>query len=48
MGNIYDNINDYNPMRNCKMFIIFDDTIADMNTNKTFYSAVKELLDAEN
>ena len=33
---VYNNINDYNPNRNRKILIVFDDMIADMNTNKKF------------
>ena len=32
----YDYINDYNPNRSRKILIVFDDMIADMNTNKNF------------
>ena len=33
---VYDIINDYNPNRNRKIFIVFDDMIADIATNKQF------------
>ena len=36
MDVVYNNINDYNPNRNRKILIVFDDMIADMNTNKKF------------
>ena len=31
---VYNNINDYNPNRNRKILIVFDDTIADIIANK--------------
>ena len=35
MQNIYKNIEDYNPIKKCKVLIVFDDMIADMiNNNK--------------
>ena len=39
----YCDVNNYNPNWNWKIFILFDDMIADMNTNKKFQSIVKEL-----
>ena len=36
MGDVYENINDYNPSRKRKKLIIFDDMIADFMTNKKF------------
>ena len=41
MNDIYENINDYNPNRRRK--ILIDDMIADIMTNKTFQSLIKEL-----
>ena len=35
MGDVYENIDDYNPIRKRKKLIVFDDMIADM-TNKNF------------
>ena len=32
VDNIYNNIDDYNPNRNRKILIVFDDAIADINT----------------
>ena len=32
LDNIYNNIVDYNPNRNRKILIVFDDAIADINT----------------
>ena len=43
MDNIYENINDYNPISNRKKFIVFDDMIADIMTNKRFQTIIKEL-----
>ena len=34
MDYVYNNINDYNPNRNRKILIVFDDMIADIMTNK--------------
>ena len=39
-GKYYDNINGYNPNGSRKILIVFDDMIADMNTNKKFQSIV--------
>ena len=43
VNDIYDNINDYNPNRNRKTLIVFDEMIADMNTYKKCQCIVKEL-----
>ena len=43
MDDVYENINDYNPIRKRKKVIIFDDIIADIMTNKKFQAMVKEL-----
>ena len=43
MQDVYKNIGDYNPRKNCKVLIIFDDMIADMINNKTLDSIVTEL-----
>ena len=43
MNSVYNNIDDYNPKRNRKILIIFDDMISDKNTNKKFQFMVKEL-----
>ena len=40
---VYDNIDDYNPKRKRKVFIFFDDMIADIMTNKRFQATIKEL-----
>ena len=42
MDDVYENINDYNPMRKRKKFV-FGDMIADIMTNKKFQSIIKEL-----
>ena len=48
MDDVYQNINDYNPIRKRKKNV-FDDMIADIMTNKKFQALIKEcLLDAEN
>ena len=36
MGDVYDNIDDYNPIRKRKKLIVFDGMIADIMTNKNF------------
>ena len=43
MDDVYENINDYNPIRKRKKFIVFDDMIADIITNKKFQTIIKEL-----
>ena len=43
MDNVYENINDYNPCKKRKVFVAFDDMIADIMTNKKFQSIIKEL-----
>ena len=42
MGNIYKNIEEYNPNKKCKILIVFDDVIADMVSNKKLNSIVTE------
>ena len=44
MDNVYSNIDDYNPTRNRKFLIVFDDMIADILTNKKVQVAIKEFL----
>ena len=41
--NVYGNINYYNPDKENKISIVFDDMIADMNQNKNLNSIVTEL-----
>ena len=43
MDNVYENINDYNPIRKRKKLIVFDDMIADIMGNKKFQAVIKEL-----
>ena len=43
MDDVYENIDHYNPNRKRKILIVFDDMIADIMTNKKFYSIIKEL-----
>ena len=43
MNDIYENIDDYNPNKNRKTLIIFDDIIADIMANKKFQSIIKDL-----
>ena len=43
MVNIYENIKDYNPNKNCKILIAFDDMIASMLINEKFNIIVTEL-----
>ena len=43
MDDVYENINDYNSSRKRKIFIFFDDMIADIMTNKRFQAIIKEL-----
>ena len=43
MQDVYKNIEDYNPIKNCKVLIIFDDMIADMINNNKLNPIVTEL-----
>ena len=43
MGDVYENIDEYNPNRQRKILIVFDDMIADIMTSKTFQAVIKEL-----
>ena len=43
MDDVYENINDYNPIKKRKKLIVFDDMIADIMTNKKFQAIIKEL-----
>ena len=43
MNDVYENIDLYNPNRQRKVLIAFDDMIADIMTNKNFQSIIKEL-----
>ena len=43
MGNIYENIDDYNLSRKRKILIVFDDMIEDIMSNKKLQAIIKEL-----
>ena len=43
MDVVYNNTDNYNPKRNRKMLIVFDDMISDIKTNKNFQAIIKEL-----
>ena len=43
MDDVYENIHDYNSSIKRKILIVFDDTIADIMTNKKFQAIIKEL-----
>ena len=43
MDDVYENINDYNPIRKRKKLIVFDDMIADIMGNKKIQAIIKEL-----
>ena len=43
MDNVYENVNDYNPIRKITKLIVFDGKIADTMTNKRFQAIIKEL-----
>ena len=43
MNDIYKNIEEYNPSRNCKILKYFDDMIADIFINKKLNPVVTEL-----
>ena len=43
MDDVYENIDDYNPNRQRKILTVFDDTIADIMSNKKFQAIIKEL-----
>ena len=43
MDDVYENINDYNPIRKRKKIIVFDDMIADIMTNRRSQAIIKEL-----
>ena len=43
MHDVYKNIDDYNPDKEIKILIVFDDMIADMDHNKKLNSVVTEL-----
>ena len=43
MDDVYENINDYNPIRKTKNLIVFDHMIADVMAYKRFQAIIKEL-----
>ena len=43
MDEFYENINDYNPSRQRKILIVFDDVIAEIMSNKKVHAIIKEL-----
>ena len=43
MDDVYENIDDYNPSRERKILMVFDDMIAGIVTNKKFQVIIKEL-----
>ena len=43
MDDVYNDVDNYNPTRNQKIVIVFDDMIADMNNNRKFQAIIKEL-----
>ena len=43
MDDVYENIHDYSSSRRRKIFIVFDDMIADIMDNKKFQVVIKEL-----
>ena len=43
MQDVYKNIEDYNPIKNRKILIVFDDMIADMPSNNKLNPIVTEL-----
>ena len=43
MQDVYKNIEDYNPIKKCKVLIVFDDMITDMINNKKLNPVVTEL-----
>ena len=43
MDDVYENINDYNPVRKRKILTVFEEMIADTMTNRRFQAIIKEL-----
>ena len=43
MDDFYQNIDDYNPSRQRKILVVFDDLITDIMSNKKFQAIIKEL-----
>ena len=42
MDDVYEDVDNYNPKRDEKALIVFDDMIADIMTNKKFRAIIKE------
>ena len=40
---VYENIDNYNPSRQRKILIVFDDMVADIMSNKKFEAIIKDL-----
>ena len=47
MNNIYEDIDEYNPTRKIKTFIVFDDMIEDIMSNKKCHTIVKKLFNRD-
>ena len=43
MDDVYNNIDDYNPETKRRIFIVFDDMVADITTNRRFQAIINEL-----
>ena len=43
IDDVYENLEDYNPTKKRRVLIVFDDMIADMESNKKLSSKVTEL-----
>ena len=43
MDDVYENINDYNPIRKTKKLFVFDDMIAEVKGNKKLQALIEEL-----
>ena len=43
MQDVYKNIVEYNPSRECNVLIVFDEMIADMNSNNNLNQIITEL-----
>ena len=43
IDDVYENLEDYNPTKKRRVLIVFDDMIADMESNKKLSSIVTEL-----
>ena len=43
MDEVYEDINEYNPARKINFFIVFNDLIADIMTNKKSQAIIKKL-----